>query len=188
MKNKKTFEKHEREYGPHFNEECALKVVSHMENEDGTKGAHWSLEQAVSIASQYNISLNSEHFNKYDWYVALNMVYSDFYKAIISIANSDSVRYFVELAKAWLKDKDVEEGKMWYYYKYVMCDELRDTERNYDYEDYDEDEYDDYYRYRHPRSKHLSRHSYPYDEDFEDERFMRKSPAYDRRRYLSKYY
>lgn len=29
------------------------------------------------------------------------------------------------LAKAWLNDKDIEEGKMWYYYCYIMCDKLR---------------------------------------------------------------
>lgn len=33
---------YEAEHGPHFNEEHARKAVSKMENEDGTRGPHWS--------------------------------------------------------------------------------------------------------------------------------------------------
>lgn len=35
---------YEAEHGPHFNEEHARKAVSKMENEDGTRGPHWSKE------------------------------------------------------------------------------------------------------------------------------------------------
>lgn len=35
---------YEAEHGPHFNEEHARKAVSKMENEDGTRGPHWSAE------------------------------------------------------------------------------------------------------------------------------------------------
>lgn len=34
---------YEAEHGPHFNEEHARKAVSKMENEDGTRGPHWSV-------------------------------------------------------------------------------------------------------------------------------------------------
>lgn len=77
MRERLKIERHEAMYGPHFNEEQALKAVSKMENEDGSRGEHWSLEEATSIANQYGINLKSEKFNKYDWYVALNMVRSD---------------------------------------------------------------------------------------------------------------
>lgn len=33
---------YEMEHGPHFNEEHARKAVMKMENEDGTRGPHWS--------------------------------------------------------------------------------------------------------------------------------------------------
>lgn len=36
---------YEMEHGPHFNEEHARKAVMKMENEDGTRGPHWSLEE-----------------------------------------------------------------------------------------------------------------------------------------------
>lgn len=65
------------EHGPHFNEEHARKAVMKMENEDGTRGPHWSLEETSALASQYGISLSGK-FNRYDWFVALNMVYSDY--------------------------------------------------------------------------------------------------------------
>lgn len=90
---------YEAEHGPHFNEEHARKAVSKMENEDGTRGPHWSVEETTALASQYGINLGSR-FNRYDWFVALNMVYSDYYKVIISMTNSNSTKHFVELAKA----------------------------------------------------------------------------------------
>lgn len=73
MRERLKIERHEAMYGPHFNEECALKAVSKMENEDGSRGEHWSLEETTSIANQYGINLKGEKYNKYDWYVALNM-------------------------------------------------------------------------------------------------------------------
>lgn len=141
---------YEAEHGPHFNEEHARKAVSKMENEDGTRGPHWSVEETTALASQYGINLGSR-FNRYDWFVALNMVYSDYYKVIISMTNSNSTKHFVELAKAWINDKDIDEGKMWYYYIYVMCDKIRqaemecyeeEVEKRDKYEEDDDDECD----------------------------------------------
>lgn len=43
---------YEAEHGPHFNEEHARKAVSKMENEDGTRGLHWSVEETTTLASQ----------------------------------------------------------------------------------------------------------------------------------------
>ena len=136
---------YEAKHGPHFDDEHARKAVSKMENEDGSRGQHWSVEETSALANQYGIRFDSK-FNKYDWYVALNMVYSDYYKVIVNMTGSNNSKYFVELAKAWLSDKDIDEGKMWYYYIYVMCDKLRDAEeeyfdRNYSkYEDEDDDD------------------------------------------------
>lgn len=47
---------YEKEHGPHFNEEYARKAVMKMENEDGTRGPHWSLEETTTLASQYGIT------------------------------------------------------------------------------------------------------------------------------------
>lgn len=51
---------YEKEHGPHFNEEYARKAVMKMENEDGTRGPHWSLEETTTLASQYGIALGSK--------------------------------------------------------------------------------------------------------------------------------
>jgi hypothetical protein len=64
---------YEAEHGPHFDEEMARKAVSKMENEDGSRGQHWSIEETTSLANQHGIRMD-EKFNKYDWYVALNIV------------------------------------------------------------------------------------------------------------------
>lgn len=132
MRERLKIERHEAMYGPHFNEECALKAVSKMENEDGSRGEHWSLEETTSIANQYGINLKGEKYNKYDWYVALNMIRSDYYRAVVTMTSSDHIKYFVELAKAWLNDKDIEEGKMWYYYASQLANCCCQTQRSID--------------------------------------------------------
>lgn len=91
MRERLKIERHEAMYGPHFNEECALKAVSKMENEDGSRGEHWSLEETTSIANQYGINLKGEKYNKYDWYVALNMIRSDYYRAVVTMTSSDHI-------------------------------------------------------------------------------------------------
>lgn len=83
---------YEAEHGPHFNEEHARKAVSKMENEDGTRGPHWSIEETTTLANQYGVSLGNR-FNRYDWFVALNMVYSDYYKVIINIVRNQYNTY-----------------------------------------------------------------------------------------------
>lgn len=118
---------YEAEHGPHFNEEHARKAVSKMENEDGTRGPHWSIEETTTLANQYGVSLGNR-FNRYDWFVALNMVYSDYYKVIINITNSNSTKHFVELAKAWINDKDIDVRNQYNTYKQrkeaiAKCDE-----------------------------------------------------------------
>lgn len=43
---------YEAEHGPHFNEEHARKAVSKMENEDGTRGPHWSIEETTTFKQE----------------------------------------------------------------------------------------------------------------------------------------
>lgn len=45
---------YEAEHGPHFNEEHARKAVSKMENEDGTRGPHWSVEETTAASELAN--------------------------------------------------------------------------------------------------------------------------------------
>lgn len=52
---------YEMEHGPHFNEEHARKAVMKMENEDGTRGQHWSLEELLLqlVSMVYHLVVNS---------------------------------------------------------------------------------------------------------------------------------
>lgn len=109
--------------GPHFDESSARKAVKAMENEDGSRGPHWSVEETTSVANQLGINLKSEKHNKWDWYVAMNMMWSDYYKAVVAMTGNSNTKHFAELAKAWICDKDIADGKMWHYFVYLMCDD-----------------------------------------------------------------
>lgn len=163
---KKKLKHHEQSYGPHFNEECAMKAVKKMENEDGSKGPRWSVEEAERLAQQYGVNTKGEKFNKYDWFVALNMIRSDFYRAVVNMTGSDNSKHFVELTKAWLNDKDIEEGKMWFYFKYVMCEEGREEDE--EWEDEDAGNYA-YARGRGRGGRMAMYHKRPYDDYYDDE-------------------
>ena len=96
-------------YGCHFNDwllECALDK---MQNEDGTMGGHWTLEQTNSVAKQNGILFTN--FNEYDWNYVMNMMYSDYYGVV-----SNEVSSYVKLAKKFLMDKDAPSGKAYHYY------------------------------------------------------------------------
>lgn len=162
---KEKMKHHEKMHGPHFTEELAHKAVKKMENEDGTKGPRWSVEEAERVANQYGVNLHSEKFNKYDWFVALNMIRSDFYRAVVNMTGSDNVKHFVELTKAWLNDKDIEEGKMWFYFRYVMCEEGREE----DDEDYEESGH--YARGRRGGRMAMTRRKHGYYDDENDSEY-----------------
>lgn len=115
---------HEAMNGPHFDEETAYEAVEEMKNEDGSTGPKFSFRQAEMLAEQHDIDLEDEDkFNEWDWFVALNMVYSDYCEVVKKISGQMDPMAFVCLAKAWLCDKDISEGKMWHYYVYIMCDD-----------------------------------------------------------------
>ena len=146
----------------HFNEECAKEAVAHMINEDGTNGPHWTVEETTSAANQYGINLTSGKYNKWDWYVAMNMIYSDFYKALVSITGSASTKHFVELTKAWLCDKDIAEGKMWHYYTRIMLDEEEDEVEHDEYDNHTEHEIHTAEHIAHNKYIHPSKHRITY--------------------------
>ena len=146
----------------HFNEECAKEAVAHMINEDGTNGPHWTVEETTSAANQYGINLTSGKYNKWDWYVAMNMIYSDFYKALVSITGSASTKHFVELTKAWLCDKDIAEGKMWHYYTRIMLDEEEDEVEHDEYDNHTEHEIHTAEYATHNKHIHHSKHRTTY--------------------------
>lgn len=96
---------HKMAYGEHLTEDMAHKWVENMENKDGTKGAHWTIEQAKSHVGHHNLA---------DFYAVLNMMYSDYYSPSFDTST------YVRLAEDWLNDPDVGAGKTLKYYYYVV--------------------------------------------------------------------
>jgi hypothetical protein len=101
---------YEHIYGHHFTAwkyDCA---ASKFENQDGTTGPHWSVEDVTSVAKTRNIEFT--RYNEYDFAYVINMIYSDYYGSV-----TDNVESYLKIAKAFLEDKDAPEGKAYRYYK-----------------------------------------------------------------------
>ncbi len=92
-----------------FTEVDAKRWTEHMENDDGSTGAHWTMEQ-------------TKQFSKMDtsdsvWYAAMNMMYSD-YCAVARKYGLDRPDFYADMAHAFLFDKDAggPEKKLSAYY------------------------------------------------------------------------
>lgn len=94
--------------------ETAMEWASMLENADGTKGPHWTMEQVKQVMAQRQIQCDPVEF-----FLALNLTYSDLCKEFrkFGINNMDA---YVDFAKAfWLNDKDVPD-KLSRYYEMVV--------------------------------------------------------------------
>lgn len=83
-----------------FTEADAKRWTEHMENDDGSKGPHWTLEQATAVANSIGV-----HVDPWIWFAALNMKYSDGFD-VAQKYGLDRPEYYADLAKAFLFDKD----------------------------------------------------------------------------------
>ncbi len=97
-----------------MDKQTAQEWLDSMENEDGSMGAHWTLEQTKQVASQKNIDCDPVEF-----WVAMNMMYSDYY-LVAKKFNMNTPDFYVEMAKAFLDDKDIQDNKLENYFSYVV--------------------------------------------------------------------
>lgn len=97
--------------------ETAEEWTEKMENEDGTKGAHWSYDQVNQLMAQKNIDCDPAEF-----YAAVNMMYSDYCK-VAKQYNINTVDFYFAMAKAFLDDADAGDDKIEKYYEYVVDDD-----------------------------------------------------------------
>lgn len=99
---------------PHiFSCEMSRAWTTKMQNADGTKGPHWTFEQAKKLMEQHGVSYDPCAF-----WSTLNMVYSDY----CSVAKKYGVNkdgFYIDLAKAFLLDADAKPDKLARYYEYV---------------------------------------------------------------------
>lgn len=100
---------------PKLTKDIADTWTREMQNADGTKGAHWTMDQARQVMTQKGLNCDPLEF-----WVALNATYSDLCESAKK-HNVNTVDYYVDTAIAlWLKDKDAVEDKLAAYYEYVV--------------------------------------------------------------------
>jgi polyhydroxyalkanoate synthesis regulator phasin len=84
-------------------EQEAREAVSHLVNEDGTRGAHWDVDSIRKVVEMYpELSV----YNFWCVYYVMNMIYSDYYDS------SYSIKTYVKLAKDFIGDKDAPSDKV----------------------------------------------------------------------------
>lgn len=91
-----------------------------MKNEDGTRGAHFHIDQVKRAAEKAGIDI--DEFGEEVFCLAMNMEYSDNQK-VAKKYGVDIPEYYADTAKAFLRDKDFEgkpEEKLYLYYKTIV--------------------------------------------------------------------
>lgn len=88
---------------PPLTEEEAKSYVAGMINKDGSKGEHWTLEQTNKYLENHSEYAN---LNKLDFYVAINMMYSDYFKPAGTTDN------YASMAKDFIADADAPSNKV----------------------------------------------------------------------------
>lgn len=97
-----------------FSTETAKSWTRNMENADGSKGPHWSLEQAKQMMAQRKLSLNPSEF-----WVAINLMYGEFSPVVKKHGLGGSLDFYVDMAKAFLDDKNSKPNKLIQYYEHI---------------------------------------------------------------------
>lgn len=98
-----------------FSQMTAEKWMRSMENDDGTKGPHWSIDQVKMLMGQKGVSADP-----WEFMAALNAMYSDYSKVFKKHGIGDKMDLYVDLAKAFIDDKDAQPDKMARYYQYIV--------------------------------------------------------------------
>ena len=93
---------------PPLTEDTAKVYVNQMSNKDGSVGEHWTLDQ---VKSYMNSHAEYASMNPLDFYVAINMMFSDYYKPAYTTDN------YAAMAKDFIADKDAPSNKVVRYMK-----------------------------------------------------------------------
>lgn len=115
---------HELMHGKHFDKAYAKWEVEQMHHTDADgkvyKGEHWSVEQATAIYDKHKNKLSQE-ITPYDFYVALNAQYHDYYcwaKAHLSTEEAIEIAIVDGAIRFWFLDEDWGYAdKVWCYFR-----------------------------------------------------------------------
>lgn len=97
-----------------LDEETVRDWMARLRNTDGSTGPHWTMEQTTQVMRQKGVECDPLEF-----WAAMNMMYSD-YLPVAKKANANNIDFYVNLAKAFLDDKDAAKGKLAHYYEYIV--------------------------------------------------------------------
>ena len=103
----------EREYRK-MDEQTAMTWARNMRNEDGSKAPHWTMDQVRQVMNQKNVDCELPEF-----FVIMNTLYAD-YDPILKKYNASTIDLYVDMAKAWIKDKDAVPNKAMAYYECIV--------------------------------------------------------------------
>lgn len=112
---------YKKAYGETISKELAEQIVKDMAVTDGSErenGQKWNIDQTSAVGSEIGIDWGK--IPKLDFYVVMNMVYSDYYSVAEKIEYSDDSKFYAYMAKAWLCDEDVPSGKLFKYIFHVL--------------------------------------------------------------------
>lgn len=98
---------------------AAEKWVAGMKNSDPAKpeGEKWNVEQLKPFAQKNGIPTDGEKM--WEFYAVINSMYSDYYE-VAKKYNVATLEFFVDLAKAFINDKDAVKGKTAKYYECIV--------------------------------------------------------------------
>lgn len=94
--------------------EKAERWAAAMVNSDGSKGAHWNMDQTKQVMMQRGLDCDPVEF-----YAVMNAVYSD-YAAVAKKHEVNNIDFYIDMAKAWMHDDDAMDGKAARYYQYIV--------------------------------------------------------------------
>ena len=97
-----------------FTMEIAQEWTRAMKNEDGTSGEHWNAEQVKKLMLQRGVD-----YNLAEVYAIINSLYSDYSKVMKKYGIS-SPEFYLDLALAFLNDKDAKKNKALNYYEHIV--------------------------------------------------------------------
>lgn len=86
-----------------------------MENEDGTRGPHWTMEQVEKLMLQRGVDCDPVQF-----WVAMNMMYSDYCKIFQRYSVGDKIDFYADMAKAFSDGKDAVPDKLARYFECIV--------------------------------------------------------------------
>lgn len=94
---------YELAYGKTISDEMREEIVERI-------GEHWTLAETETVRSKYGYSdILPNEFN-----VVMNMAYSDY-----SSVFGDNLDLYVKFSKAFIKDEDAKEGKVFIYFNEI---------------------------------------------------------------------